>query len=175
MDKDFLEKLKSITEWIEVDEKKLMSEYSILFSDEEDGLIKIGSAKGCFTYKLKPLNELFLQKSDKITEINWEDHHYLSILYTIERAIKRIYKANYALTDSDVIPVLETLSMKPETMSKNAVAKAINQELRFHLSIFSYSRHEVKTAIRKVLSSSKWHNKQGGLRGYLDFISEFVP
>jgi hypothetical protein len=175
LDKDFLEKLESITEWKKLNEEKRMTEYSVSFSNEEDGLVRLESAKGSFTYKLKPLNELFLQKDDKLAEINWEDHHYLTLLYTIERAIKRIYKANYTLTDSDVIPALETLAMKPETVSKNSIVKAVDQELRLQLSMIFYSRHEVKMAIRKVLNSAKWHNKQGGLRGYLDFIMEYVP
>lgn len=175
MDKDFLEKLQSITEWKKLDEKSSTTEYSFSFSDEEDGLVMIKSDKGSFTYKLKPLHELFSQASDKITEINWEDRHYLSLLYTIERAIKRLYKANYTLTDSDIIPSLETLAMKPETVSKNIIVIAINQELRVLLSMYPYTRQEVKMAIRKVLNSAKRHNKQGGLRGYLDFIMEYVP
>ncbi len=175
MDKDFLDTLESITEWKKVDDKSGLSEYSISFSNEEDGLVRIESAKGNFMYKLKPLHELFSQKSSTVAQIDWEDQHFLSLLYTIERAIKKFYKDHYTLTDSDVIPALETLAMKPEAVSKNSIVRAINQELRLHLSMNSYSRHEVKMAVRKVLSSAKGHNKQGGLTGYLDIIMQYVP
>jgi len=176
MDRDFLEKLESVTEWIQQDEKSRQAEYAVFSSNEEEGLIKIESAKGDFTHKLKPLNELFSQENSKITEINWKDQYYLNLLYAIERAIKRIYEGTYyRITDSDVIPVLETLAMKPETVNNNSVLKAINQELRLQLSMNNYSRHEVKMAIRKILNSAKKHNKQGGLRGYLGFVLKYVP
>jgi hypothetical protein len=176
MDKDFMEKLESITEWIQQDEKSRRAEYAVFSSNEEKGLIKIESSKGDFTHKLKPLNELFSQKNSKITEISWEDRYYLNLLYAIERAIKRICESTqYRITDSDVISVLETLAMKPETVNNNFVLKEINQGLRLKLSMNDYSRHEVKMAIRKILNSAKSHNKQGGLRGYLGFILKYVP
>ena len=175
MDKDFLDKLESATEWKKIGDQSDQAEFSVFSSNEEEGLIKIESAKGDFTHKLKPLNELFCQENGKAAEIDWEDSHYIHLLYTIERAIKRIYELNYALTDSDVIPVLETLAMKPETVSKNIILKSINQELRLQLSMNDYSRHEVKMAIRKILNSAKSRYKQGGLRGYLNFIMKYVP
>lgn len=104
MDKDFLEKLESVTEWKKIDENSDQTEYSVSFSNEEDGLIKIESDKGNCVYKLKLLNELFSQENGKTLETNWKDEHYIQLLYTIERAIKRVYEENhYRLTDSDVM------------------------------------------------------------------------
>ncbi|MDN3514227.1 MAG: hypothetical protein NG747_07490 [Candidatus Brocadia sp.] len=176
MDKEFLEKLNSVTEWKQVDEKSNQMEFTLSFSNEEDGLVRIASVKGSFVYKLKQLNELFSTENDKVTVIDWKDQHYMLLLYTIEQAVKKVYEEDYArLTDADIIPVLKTLAVKPESVSKNIISKSINQKLRFQLSIKNYSRQEVKMAIRKILTSAERLNKQGGLRGYLDFILEHVP
>ncbi|MCF6149423.1 MAG: hypothetical protein E3K37_12280 [Candidatus Kuenenia sp.] len=175
MDKDFLEKLESVTEWKKLKENSRQAEYAVFSSNEEEGLIKIESDKGNFTYKLRPLNELFSQGNGMAVEINWKDEHYIQLLYTIERAIKKVYEENhYRLTDSDVILALETLAMKPEKVNNNSILKAINQELRLQLSMNDYSRHEVKMSIRKILNSAKRHNKQGGLRGYVNFILAYI-
>ncbi|MGQ3685941.1 MAG: hypothetical protein ACUBOA_13190 [Candidatus Loosdrechtia sp.] len=175
MDKEFLEKLESIAEHKEIDEKSGTANFSISFSSDEEGLVRIESDKGSFSYKLKPLHELFSQATEKIIGIDWEDQYYLTLLYVIEHAIKKVHEIHYSLTDPDVILALETLSMKPEALSRNVIVAAINQELRLQLSMNSYTRHEVKMAIRKVLNSARKHYKQGGLRGYLNFIMEYVP
>ncbi len=125
MDKDFLEKLESVTEWKQTDENSDQMEFSLSFSNEEDGLIRIESDKGGFVYKLKPLNELFSLRNEKTVVIDWNDQRYMPLLYSIERAIKKVYEENYRLTDSDVIPVLKTLAVKPEAVSNNTISKSI--------------------------------------------------
>lgn len=65
--------------------------------------------------------------------------------------------------------------MKPEAVSNDALARAIQNSLRLLLSTEDYSRYEVKWAVRKILGSVKRHRAAGGIRGYLDFIMEYVP
>lgn len=69
MDKDFLEKLESVTEWKQVGEKSEQMEFTLSFSNEEEGLVRIESSRGNFIYKLKPLNELFTNENNKPTSI----------------------------------------------------------------------------------------------------------
>ncbi|GJQ24640.1 MAG: hypothetical protein HRU72_02940 [Planctomycetia bacterium] len=176
MDKEFLEKLNSVTEWKQVDEKGEQMKFALSFSNEGEGLVKIETAKGGFVYKLKQLNELFSPGNDKTPVIVWKDQRYMPLLYTIERAIKKVYEeCSYRLTDSDVIPALKALAVKSESVSKNSISKSINQELRLQLSTNDFSRQEVKMAIRRILNSAERHNKHRGLRGYLDFIVKCVP
>ncbi|MBI3600051.1 MAG: hypothetical protein HY097_05355 [Nitrospinae bacterium] len=124
--------------------------------------------------KLKQLNELFHSEKSESVEINWGDQHYMPLLYSIEMEIKNVYGENPKLTDSSVILALERLSLKPETVNDDIIVKAINRSLRLQLSMTDYSRTDVKRAIRKILKSAKRHNELEGLRGYLNFIVEYV-
>lgn len=45
-------------------------EFALSFSNEEEGLVKIETAKGGFVYKLKQLNELFSPGNDKAPVID---------------------------------------------------------------------------------------------------------
>lgn len=175
MDKEFVKKCESMSEWKERNKQSDQMEFLASFSKDEDGLIKISSNSGSFIYKLKPLNELFSPESSENKEINRNLSYYMPLLYSIERAIQNIYLDNPELTDSSIILALENLALKPEMMSNDSVLKAINIELRLQLSVSDYSRNEVKKAIRKILNSAIRHNKVGGMRGYLNFISENLP
>lgn len=175
MDKEFVEKINSIAEWEDIDEKSDRSVFSVSFSKNEDGLINISSSKGSFIYRLKPLNELFSPEGTENIEINWEDKDYMTLLYTIEKTILNVYKENPELTDSSVILALENLALKPEFNNNDIVVKAINHDLRLQLSMSDYSRSDVKKAIRKILNSAKRYNKFEGMRGYLNFILEHIP
>lgn len=103
MDKEFIRQFESISEWKEVDKKSDCAGFSASFSEDEDGVIRISSDKGDLVYKLKQLDELFSTGEDETQEINWEDQHYMPLLYCIERAIKNTYKGSPELTDSSVI------------------------------------------------------------------------
>jgi hypothetical protein len=99
---------------------------------------------------------------------------------TIEGAIKRFFQQeDPSLKDTEVIQLLETLSLKPEaSLSSSSLHyplwMSIDSNLRLQLSMRPYTRNEVRQAIRKILRSAKRHNKQEGERGYLSFISIYV-
>ena len=175
MDNEFTSKLNSLGKWMEQDDKSEQSEFSISFHEHEEGLVKINPAKGGFVYKLKALQDLYTPAGATMVVLQWNDSRYMQLLHAIEGAIKRAYEASPELTDSSVMLALDTISMKPETVSNDPLVKDINNSLRLLLSTDSYSRDEVKKAIRKVLASVKRHKEVGGMRGYLDFILEHVP
>jgi hypothetical protein len=174
MDREFFEKLNSVSEWEKQDDKSELADNSISFHEEEDGLIRISGPKGAVEYRLKPLAELFSSGAAP-SVMKWEDPRYLSLLHAIEGAIKRLYMENPELTDSSVMLALDRFAIKPETTPNDAVAQRINQELRLMLSMEDYSRDEVRKAARKILGSVKRHKAAAGIRGYLDFIMEHVP
>jgi len=175
MDKEFVDKLNSISEWKKQDDGHDQSEYSLSFHESEEGLVRFSSEKGEIIHRLKPLQELFFSGKADSTVIKWDDPRYLRLLMTIEGAIKRMYQADAELADSSVMLALDKLAVKPETVSNDAVLRRINHELRVALSMSDYSRDEVKMAVRKILASVKRHNALAGARGYLDFIMEYVP
>ena len=104
----------------------------------------------------------------------------LSLLMTIEEAIKRFFQENPHLRDTDVIKLLETLSLRPEAVPtvssvQYPLSMSIDSNLRLQLSMRAYTRQEVRQALRKILRSAIRHHKQEGERGYLTFISFYLP
>jgi hypothetical protein len=126
-------------------------------------------------YRLKPLAELFSSNGADPAVMKWEDPRYLSLLCAIEGEIKRAYVSNPEMTDSSAMLALDQLAIKPETASSDALVRAITRRLRLTLSMDDYSRDEVRKAARKILASVKRHKAAAGMRGYLDFIMEYVP
>jgi hypothetical protein len=175
MDKEFIEKLNSVSDWEKQDDNSELADNAISFHEDEDGLVSISGPKGKVVCRLKPLQELFSSKTAAPAVMKWDDPRHLHLLYTIEWAIKRVYMENPELTDSSVMLSLDQISMKPEVTSSDAVIKEISRKLRVALSMDDYSRDEVKKAARKILASVKRHKAAAGMRGYLDFIREHVP
>jgi len=173
MDSEFIKKCEKTRVLVKKKEMTTIN-YKVLFYDE-DGLIKVIGKKGEFIYKLKELAELYAPEAIISPDIDWDDEYYLSLLFSIESSIKRVYDDKPDLTDASVIYALEKLSLKPEAKENNIVIREINQQLRVQLSMGDYSRTEVKRAIRKIRGSAKKHTKIDGIRGYLDFIAEYIP
>lgn len=172
MDKEFVEKMNSISAWHETEDENQQAEFKLEFSNLEEGLVTLSSSKGKVSHKLKPLSELFSDEKAKVLE---EKDRQLDLLYAIENPIKRYYENHPELTDGAVILALEKLAVKPEIVSDDPFIKRLTDELRLKLSRSNYSRDELRRGIRKILESAKRHNQREGRRGYLDFILEYVP
>lgn len=175
MDKELTEKLDKIKKSMHIDKETKGFQYSIESLTNKDGQIKVIAGKGKFTYQLKELPEIYAPEQSFYLDISWDDDYYLSLLNTIEGTIRYIDDSSIGLTDAKVILSLEELVSRPEIKNNNIIIKEINNRLRFQLSISDYSRSEVRAALRKVLKSAKRHNRTGGIRGYLDFIKQFIP
>jgi hypothetical protein len=171
MDNEFVEKITSISESTKISENEQQFDFSINFHAEKDGLIKITTDKGEFTYQLKPLGELYNEQESK----NGAKEEMMSLLYQIERTIKEYDMKNHGVTDSSVVMALEKLSMKPEAPAQSEFLRFITDNLRMFMSMHSYSRSELRQSINRVLRSARRHNKIDGTRGYLNFIRENVP
>jgi hypothetical protein len=175
MDKKFNDKLDSISAWTKEDAAHDISDFSLSYSEQEDGLVLLSASKGSFEYRMLPLQELFTPGRSGSAVIKWDEPRYLNLLHAIESSIKRLYIEDAELTDVSVLLALDKLAIKPETWANDAVIRRINRDLRMMLSMSDYSRDEVKSAVRKILVSVKRHNSLAGARGYLDFIMEHVP
>lgn len=175
MDKEFVEKLDAIREGSKEDDTHEQSDFSLSYSDKEDGLVLVETSQGSFEHRVKPLQELYAPGHTRNAGINTDDPRDLQLLFTIEGAIKREYEKDHSLVDSSVMLALDKMAVKPESLSNDAIIKAIQNNLRLLLSTHDYSRDEVKQAVRKILRSVKRHKDSGGIRGYLDFILEHVP
>lgn len=173
MDKVLLEKINEVVGLKRLDKKTRGYQYLVRFSVEDESIEVVGE-EGEFVYKLKELPELYAPEKELCGDIDWEDEYYLSLLNTMESAIRCVDDTTSNLTDTVVILALERLCMKPELKNTDLIIKEINLRLRYHLSLCDYTRNEVRRAIRKILESAKRHNKIDGIRGYLDFIAQFM-
>ncbi len=171
MDHEFMEKMKSISEFKRLSDTEEQFAFSATFDKEKDGLIKITADKGEFIYQFKPLEELYAEQESRKSA----KEEIMSLLYQIERTIKEYDMKNYGLTDSSVIMALEKLSMKPEAPAQSEFLRCITDNLRMFMSMHSFSRSELRQGINRVLRSARRHNKIDGTRGYLNFIRENVP
>lgn len=170
MDNEFMEKLESIADFTKPSENEEQFGFSATFHKEKDGLIKITTDKGEFTYPLKRLEELYAEQES----IHSAKEEIMSLLYQIERSIKEYDMKNHGLTDSSVIMTLEKLSMKPEAPTQSEFLRNLTDYLRMFMSMYSFSRSEFRQGINRVLRSARRHNKLDGIRGNLDFIKEHV-
>ena len=175
MDKEFTDKLDAVSAWSREGERSEKSDFSLSYSDQEEGLVLVEASKGSFEYRLKPLQELFSPTSAGGKPLTTDDSRYLSLLHAIESSIKRLSFENPKFTDASVMFALDALAIRPDALTSDSVVKRINRDLRVLLSMSDYSRDEVKMAIRKILASVKRHRAAAGARGYLDFIREHVP
>ena len=171
MDNEFMEKMTSISEFKKLSEDEDQFSFSATFNKEIDGLIKITTDNGEFTYQLKPLEELYVEQESRK---NIEEAM-MSLMYQIESIIKEYDIKNQDLTDSSVILALEQLSMKPGAPVQNDLMRSITDYLRMFLSMHNFSRSELRQSVNRVLRAARRHNKVDGSRGYLNFIRENVP
>jgi hypothetical protein len=171
MDKELNDIFSSFGQWDDIaavnDQKE--ASFSLDFSKDEKGLIKISSEKEVISFKLKPLNDLYNEsiKDDSNTHVE-------PLLFAIETAIRNYDKNEEQLTDSRIMNTLEKLSMKPEMESSDPLLTLISLQIRLQLSLGDYSRANVRHALRKIGKSAKLHN-EAGKRGYIDFIYKFLP
>ena len=170
MDKEFIEKVNAISTWKKSEGKSEASEFSLSFSGD-DNVVRIESEKGSVIYALKALKDLYAPSTVRTKSAE----EMLSLLHAVEGAIKRYYQSREELTDAAVILALENLAVKPEYEGVDEVMRGISNSLRLQLSMQSYSRDEVRQAVRKILASAQRHNKHSGRRGYLEFIRKHVP
>ena len=171
MDNDFMEKLKSISEFEKISENEDQFAFSATFHKEIDGMIKITADKGECSYQLRPIEELYARQ-DSSTK---DEEQLMPLLYHIERTIKEYYSRNKDLTDSSIILALEQLSMKPEAPAQSDFLKDLTNNLRMFMSMHNLSRSQLRQGINRILRSAKRHNKIDGMRGYLGFIINYVP
>lgn len=175
MDKEFTDKLDAISPWSREGDRSDTSDFSLSYSDKEDGLVLVEASKGSFEHRLKPLHELFSSTTTVNMATKMNDPRYLDLLYAIESSIKRLSIEHPDLTDASIMLGLDALAVRPEALTNDAVVKRINRDLRLLLSMNDYSRDEMKAAVRKISASVKQHRAIAGIRGYLDFIMEHVP
>lgn len=176
MDQTLKEKMEKVGKWSKEskDEDESMK-VEMSFEQKMDGdHVLISGPRGKQEHSLKPLEALYVPERERrssIPGVNEQEH--MGLMMAIEGAISRYYQDHPALTDREVIHALESFGQKPE-IAYDLLTNCIQLNLRFQLSVEDYSRSEVRWALRKVLASVRRHHRIDGVRGYLDFIIDYV-
>lgn len=97
------------------------------------------------------------------------------LLHSIEEAIVDFCdQARVTPTGGSILLVVKQLGMNHEAPTEDPLACAILDRIRLSLSVNNYSQRDVKGALRTVGKSIDRHTRDGGVRGYLDFVRPFI-
>jgi hypothetical protein len=111
------------------------------------------------------------------------EDEYLDLLRAIDDAIVNCYKINPSMKDRDVIKALKNFRkdiFREYKPSVHPIEWQIQENLRFlfgmknEFGIEKSTKQEVLMCTKYVLASVKRHHKVDGVRGYLDFIINYV-
>lgn len=141
----------------------------------KDGSFKIDLAFNYEELEKIRLCEITIEKLPVIIN-DFNIKEYEIILSEIDSLIYDYYQKNKSIKDTDIIEnlkiVRDNFDDKFEKLSlSHILVSAIKSFLL--VSERKYSVEEIKLCISKVLNSVKYHRKESGSRGYLNFISEF--
>jgi hypothetical protein len=128
------------------------------------------------------------------------EEEYQDVLQNIESAIVGVYREQSQLTDYQVDTALEALGrtyLREQTggapvLPKNALAKAVYERVkamcdwrmgREHLvdeegqplNMEPLAVEVILACLKRVRKSVNYWNKQSGMTGYLDYVSQFLP
>jgi len=131
------------------------------------------SPEGVFLLKKNPLELSAL--SDLYDESSkGSEPQIVALCMAIEYAIALLdHDTGHGLKDKEVIAVLEKLGFKPEG-TQSGLTQHIQAFLQLELSLDSYSRSDIRQALRRCLRSAQRHHKLDGERGFLNFIHHLI-
>jgi hypothetical protein len=123
------------------------------------------------------------------------EEKYQDVLQNIEMGIVTVYRDHRELTDYQVDSALEALGRtylrNTPILPKNELAKAVYQAMKSMcdwrlggeavvdeedqpMNMDPLSVDEILACLKRLRKSVSMWNKQGGTRGYLDYISNFM-
>lgn len=151
-------------------------ESNVEFVDDQSGDLDIPSHAGGHPverYHLKPLAELYDRGNNK--PVDPLDDDFMPLFYAIEEEFVRSDHSAACREDSDVAIALDLLASGPDgDLRHNVLARRVQLALRLLLSLNNFSRDEVRQALRKIRKSVDRHHREGGRRGYLNFLHEYL-
>ena len=99
------------------------------------------------------------------------------LLYALEAAIHRYYRANSRLRDTEVVAALHLVQRTVRAPRGGPQGTGLAAELLSALEEFSgeYGPNDRARALRFLVASAKRHRRVDGARGYLDFLTIYAP
>lgn len=128
--------------------------------------------------ELKPLKDILLPDSTRTTPSaikDGEEDEYLDMLLTIEGAIASFYREDSTLKDGDVIKALKNLK---KGLTKEYPAGCLEDQIQMRICVIasykSHTKKEVRICLAHILKSVRSHRRVDGIRGYLNFIADYI-
>ncbi|HIE31565.1 MAG TPA: hypothetical protein EYP67_04170 [Methanosarcinales archaeon] len=136
---------------------------------EGDEVIEIG---------LEPIEELLLPDSALVSPLRIKEgmeEEYTDTLFAIEGAIADYYRENPKIKDIDVINALKNIKKDLTKEYRDGCLEDMIQ-MRIHLALGFKRRtkKEVLLCLAYVSKSVKLHRRIDGVRGYLNFIIDYI-
>ncbi len=143
--------------------------------DESTGELEIIIGDVAHRRFVKPLKDLYGPGVNAPT-VDVTSEEYRPLLMEIERSITEFDRRRSRLTDGAVSSTLNRMGINPDAdPGKDELGQKLQMDLRVLLSLNDYSRQDVIQTIRKINKSVARHTRADGPRGYLDFISKYIP
>ena len=111
-------------------------------------------------------------------EISLPEEHLEPLLRALEATIHQYYRINPRLRDAEVIDVLHEIQRAHRRSTPTEVGAGLARTLAWTLVEYSpddYDVNDQALALRFLIASVKRHRRVDGPRGYLDFITRYVP
>jgi hypothetical protein len=167
MDKELIQKLEAMRKSGSFSAKR---DYPVeIYVDAAHPFLHVVAGDSHFEHCMKPIRDLFCPEDQLKSE---EDQQRL--LLAIESPIADRYDEHPEHTDSNVLIALDLLIQSPDAAIDDPLCLAIQKSYWLFLSINETSRSDLRKALRRVRKSVERHKKANGIRGYLDFISQFL-
>jgi hypothetical protein len=128
------------------------------------------ASENAYARGLRPLAELYSPAEGATADPKVPV--FVPLFLCIEEAITLYDTDEETLTDAKVSLALDRLSLSPEEAAPDPLIERIQAALRLTLTVNSYSRQQVRQAVRKIGKSVVRH--ENGQRGYLEFIRQFL-
>jgi hypothetical protein len=162
---------KDLTELLKTDKK---AEAAIKFVDDE-GSIEIQNKSGRHPYRLKPLGELYGTGINAGT-VDPQSQEYMPLFLCLEEAVMEFWKQEPQLIDGQVQAAYDQVAISPEgAAGDNLLVEGLQLTLRLQLSLNDFSRRDVQRVLRRLSRSVALHTREGGRRGYLTFLRQYMP
>jgi hypothetical protein len=106
-----------------------------------------------------------------------QEEIYLPLLMAIEVEIKKAYGSNPRMRDIDALRAVQEAKrlLKRGKIKTSNLTGSIVMSLQQVTQTNDYSPEEAEMCLSHIATSIRRHRRVDGSRGYLDFISGYVP
>lgn len=106
-----------------------------------------------------------------------QEDEYLPLLMAIEGEIKKAYASNPRMRDIDAIRAVQEAKrlLKSRGSKTSSLAVSMVEAIQLVAKLNGYTLEETRMCLSHIATSIRTHRRVDGARGYLDFITQYLP